>query len=251
MSRRVPYQQLRGSDPATVEVMVQDMLRRPMGQLEPRNLLDLVAISELEQPLSFRTALNELVKRTKQEIRDLPNGQVWRAWLAEFEPLEPRHIPLTFRQMLIAETERQERETERLKELLEDWALEEPEPFQFATSGPRPKVTTIQAVDAEPEPVRPAAAARSAGPKAAPARRSELSQMDDTLRMTIREVCLDRIRQSTEKGLGEQVLVAGVRHRLREKYPKLTPQQVVAVLKELKEDGVLRGSAGRWSFVRV
>ena len=48
---RVTIHGLRSSDPASLSVLVQDVLHLPMSQIEPRCLMDLMALSEARDQL--------------------------------------------------------------------------------------------------------------------------------------------------------------------------------------------------------
>ena len=73
---------LRRSEPTTLAVLTQDVLRLPVTQIEPGTLLDLLALSEATDQLSSALG-KELLgfqDRIKREILDLPDGEA----LAEF-----------------------------------------------------------------------------------------------------------------------------------------------------------------------
>jgi hypothetical protein len=62
----------------------------------------------------------------------------------------------------------------------------------------------------------------------------------------IRQTALDRLGDVGDAGLAESVLVAGIRFRLKERFPAMPPQEVFGVLKELVTQGRVRQSAGRY-----
>ncbi len=182
MRRRVPEQNLRGSDPTLLEVQVQDLLRRPIGQLEPINLLDLLALSEvIEPPQSLVVSLPEFQKRVRREVRDIPNGQEFSNFIDEVVKIEHPRVPLVFRQILRAETEREGRDIERLKEILEDWSLTEPTPFQLGDEPP-PEVIEEPAVGRAPRKRARKKAVSMAG-----------SGVDEEKAQYLCELCLERL----------------------------------------------------------
>lgn len=245
MRRRVPVQNIRGSDPTLLEVQLQDLLRRPMSQLAPVNVLDLIALAETEgRPRSLERSLQLFVERVSASIADLPAGQAWEEFLAEIEHVEGSRVPHRFRQILERETQRDDRDEEEVFALLTKWGEQDPVPFELGQE----KARVTRAVAADPPEDRPERK-RAGTPraKAAPRQPKTITEEDRDRNDWIAETVLERVAGAGEKGLGEQVLIAGVRHRARELYPMLTPIEITTVLKALKETGRVRYSAGRWS----
>lgn len=216
-----------------------------MGQLAPVNFLDLIALAEAEgRPRSLERSLSTFVERIASSVLDLPVGPPWDEFLRELEDIPGHRVPHRFRRMLEAEAERSDRQPDQVRALLSRWAEEEPQPFQLGQA--RAKVTrAMEAPPVAPETER----ARATRPRSAvQPRPARVVTVDDRERMDwVAETVLERVRGAGDKGLGEQVLVAGVRHRAREVYPTLTPGEITTVLRELKDSGRVRFSAGRWS----
>lgn len=247
MRRRVPVQNLRGSDPTLLEVQLQDLLRRPMGQLAPVNMLDLIALADTEgRPRSLERNLMTFVERISSSIGDLPIGAPWEEFLSELEEVEGDRAPHRFREMLRREAERSDRNPERIGRLLERWSAREPEPFELGQA--RAKVTRASAAPpTETKERRRATPSKSSTPKT---RAPAVVTDDERERQAwIGELAIERLMGASENGLGEPVLVAGIRHRARERYPMLTPNEIITVLKGLKDRGQVRYSAGRWMVV--
>ena len=62
------------------------------------------------------------------------------------------------------------------------------------------------------------------------------------------DLVLEKLARASENGLGEQVLIAGLRHQAKGRYPDLQASEVTAVLRALRDHGTVRHSAGRWSL---
>jgi len=252
MRRRVPVQNIRGSDPTLLEVQLQDLLRRPMGQLALVNVLDLVALSETEgRPRSLDRSLQLFVERITASIADLPAGPPWVEFLSELESIDGERVPPRFRELLAREAAREDRDRDRdrVDALLAAWSEREPAPFELGKQ--RANVLRAVTSEAPASPRTPRSGGRSAPARprpAQPARRERFVSDDDREKAAwITELVLERVASAGDKGLSEQVLVAGLRHRARDRYPNLTPAEINAVLKTLRDSGRVRYSAGRWS----
>lgn len=249
--RRHPLLKLRGTDPVMLEVQAQEMLRRPLAQLEPQNVLDLVALHELpDAPKSIAGALALQVSRMGAEINDIPNGRPWTEFLDEFDRFDGSQVPSTFRTWLRRESERGElRSPDRVHALLSKWDQVEPTPFELGKGMTRIHTTVHEApppkARSAPRERGPAAERAPAAPKAKP-----VSSEDTEKAAWITEVVLERIAGATESGLAEGVLIAGVKHRAKEIYPKLLPVEITTVLRQLKDANRLRYSAGRYMPLR-
>ena len=226
-----------------LEVQAQDMLRRPMSQVEPLNVCDLVALAELpDVPRSFAPALQLFVNRASREIADIPNGKAWLEFLEEYAQLEGYQVPETFRGWMVREKDKGEiRNAERIHDVLTQWSEDQPEAFELAEG--ETEVVTVSHPPPSDRPTRERAPAAPRQPKVVTSEEAERRQW-------IVELVLDRVASAPESGLGEHVLVAGVRHRAKEKYPTLVPADVTSVLRELKDTGRIRYSAGRWAAIR-
>lgn len=254
MRRRVPLQKLRGSDPTLLEIQIQDLLSRPGSQLEPLNLLDLYALAEHpEPPKRIKHALETFVDRVAQEISGIPDGSALREFAAEYDDLEGGRVPTTFRELLTRLGEREGRESGLLLDLVARWEGVEPEPFQLGVAAPKIQRATIANAPATSAPrtrtQRNSDRASTAQPKVASSSRAK-PMIDIDKHNWIVEVVLQRLAESSETGLGEAVLVAGIKHRAKDVYPMLAPQDITQALQDLLKVGRVRKSAGRWSRAR-
>ncbi|MBA2321401.1 MAG: hypothetical protein H0V89_09615 [Deltaproteobacteria bacterium] len=235
-----------------LEVQSQDLLRRPLAQIEPPNVLDLIALHELpESPKALKNALAAFVQRVSGEIVDIPGGKPWLDFLEEFAVINGKHVPETFRACIAREAERGEaRAPERTRAVVAHWALEEPLPFllgaantRFVTVHHPPPASSPNASSPRERAPRAERAAAAPKPKAA-------TTDDSERRQWITDMVLERVAEAPEAGLSEPVLLAGVKHRAKDLFPTLVPADVLSVLRELKAAGRIRGSAGRWASIR-
>jgi hypothetical protein len=253
--RRVPTQKLRGSDAVTLEIMTGDLVAKPLGQVSLANVADLFALAELEGlPPVMRRRLAPYRQRIGIEIGDLPAGPPIEGFIEELLGVEPGRIPMSLREALIAESERPkwgELEQALFARAREHWESAPPMEFELEESRPVMKKVAAEA-PRDDGPARPgqARAARIPKERAAPTPRAPKEpEVDPERAAWVRQVCMERLVASREKGLAEQVLVAGIRHRAREVYGDLTPREVVLVLKSLEATGRVKHTAQRWMIM--
>lgn len=244
MHRRIDIDNLRSSDPATVQVLAEDALRRPLGQVAPATLLDLIALSEVEDlPKGLARSLTAFVERITREIADLPNGKSWKDFLDEVGQQPHERIPATLRQIIRAEWERDSRDQDD-KEVannhLEAWSLVGPETITLPTASTAP----VQQQPAEEAPAKKTRSRTRRAPK-----KKAASTMEPERESFIRNMILERLSGYGESGLAEQILIAGLMHRGKQSYPDISPFQIMTVLKDLKNTGQLKLSVGRWKLV--
>ena len=242
MRRRAPLQKLRGSDPVLIEVQIPDLLNRPSGQLEPVNLCDLFALSEIdERPKVIIARLEKFIERAKEEMIDLPDGPPMVAFIDELRDVEPELIPDRLRRHLKVLSQREGRENKEILSLLASLEGIEPKRFELGT-----KVTRVQRAEVA---TTAAKTSRATG-KTATRKIATTSVVDADKHEYVCQLVLDRIEASSNNNLGEAVLVAGVRHRGKTEYPDMLPQEINAALLDLLKKGLVRKSAGRWSSTR-
>ncbi|HHO50368.1 MAG TPA: hypothetical protein ENK18_05710 [Deltaproteobacteria bacterium] len=252
MTRRLPVQEIRGSDPTLLEVKLSEILRRPLGQIAPLNVMDLIELASTEAcPRSLERKLQDFTEGVARQIADIPSGRSWEEYLEELEDLEGTRVPLRFREILGGQSGRSERASERIEALLQRWSESEPEPFELNTH--RAKVMRVEAAPprrrgaSEPS-SGPRERRRSGGARARTGSGRAQTPVDTERRSFIRELCLEKLARASENGLGEKVLVAGIRHQARDRYPDLLPAEITVVLRDLKDAHQVRYSAGRWSL---
>ncbi len=249
VSRRVPVQDLRGSDPTLLEVQLPDVLRRPLSQLAPLNVLDLVELANTEaRPRSLGRGLDAFVLAVERQMADIPAGQPWDEFVAEFEEIGGERVPLRFREIWQAEAERRERDGEPALELLERWNTAEPEPFEFNARQARVQRTDPTKRKKTETGGRSRSPGRSRTSGGSTPKGRSAPVVDTERQAFIQDLVLEKLARASENGLGEQVLIAGLRHQAKGRYPDLLPTEITSVLRSLESHGTVRHSAGRWSL---
>jgi hypothetical protein len=257
VKRKVPVQKLRGLEPTLLEVQLQVFIEQPFRRVAVVNVGDLLELSRLDDaPANILRLVRGYREQVARDVADLPNGPGFDSFIEDMTEAPSTRVPLAFREILAAEREaRGEVEVAAIDTLLASWEGSEPEPFVI-TEPPKsspvvkkvaeaPRAASKKAVkaDGEPAPRR----RRTAKP---PVKRVDVPDLDPEQVAWVSQVILERLASTTsESGLGQTVLVAGVRHRARQLYPRLGPQPVMAALKGLEEKGRVRHSAGRWRYV--
>ena len=243
---------LRGKDPTTLEVTLMDALSLPVGRLSVEDLVDMFALGEAEGlPKGLTRDLDAFARRIENEVADLPDGGDLRDTAIALQDLPTGRVSERFRALLKREADRDTRakaERALLSGLLDAYEGTTPEPFPIgAGTGPR----TVKTEQAPPpsslkadKPKAKKARKKKAPPRSARAVVVEDPEQTKWLRVTV----MDRLSGYSEAGLNEVVLIAGIRHAARERYPRLLPGDIQKVLKELKESGQLRQVATRWSL---
>lgn len=246
MRRRVPVRSLRGADPVGVEIEVNGLAAKPLGQIAPENVADLFAISAKEDlPPGLRVRLRGVDERLTRQVEDLPNGTPFLDWIAGLSELSPQRVPYTLRAVVAAEIEAPKRgapECAAAVALMEAWAAVEPEPFSFAAPKMIPKKMTAAAAPREAQRPRERRAV-----EARPERVRVVVEVDKARVGWIRATALERLQPASERGLLEAVLMAGLQHRARELYPDLQVHEIRKVLETMAERGDVKHSAGRWT----
>jgi len=236
---RVNVRGLREADPSTLGVLTQDLLQLPLGQLDPSTLLDLFAISELTDslPKQLGTDMAACRDRHLRQINDLPDGAPLASWATEMTGLTPALAPTCLRQHIsqLRGDRNDPDAVAALDALIGHWESEDPQVFALpevpSAETPKPKV------------VKPATK------KKTPTRRTTVSRMDEERVEWVKEDILSRLSHYGSRGLKQQIIVAGSRHR--SPWTDLEEAEVLAVLRQLKRDELVRHSAGRWSGINA
>ncbi|MCO4743651.1 MAG: hypothetical protein KC912_02610 [Proteobacteria bacterium] len=256
MAYRLNLGALRGMDALTLEITIQDALRRPLSGVEPSTLADLMALGESDVlSASVRPGLDTFVGRMPSEISDLPSTG-FASLVHELNALGAARIPETLRGAVLSELGRDSRMNEQrdLSVIVKSWADIEATPFEISAQAPRvARAPEARRNDARFQGARtaprgePATKTKRAS-KTPQARSLDLSSSTDLDRdRYLEQACQERLVGVSEKGLLEAVLIAGVRHGARSRYPELGGHEVKSALQRLLKRGAARFSAGRWS----
>lgn len=263
MQRRVSLGKLRGQDPITLEVTITEALRRPMSQLDAAALVDLLALAESpDAPKARRRDLAAFKQRMEHEVGDLPDGHVWNDLIEEIAELEPARVSAETRALFsrVARAEgRLPSSAEALAPLEAAWAEQEPVPFPVG--GNATKVEKHRVMN-QSEPLTnrkgigiaskkkktPRRRSVGTGNSGAPNRRAAPpnNPIDiDKLEYLV-QLCMERLSRYGDKGLGESILMVGVRKKAEGEYPTTSGKDVQAALEHLEGQGKIKKSAGRW-----
>lgn len=232
-------------DPVTLEVTITDAIRKPMAQLTPVTLADLIALAESDKaPKSLRAGLDRMLDRMGREISDVPDGPPWAEFVGEVSSLDAERVPGWLRTHLVEEGSREGRDPASaalVAKAAEGWEDTEPKAFDVG-AGSAPMIRSTKAA-------KPSAQSRSKKPVTRRATRKP-DPVDEALIDHLIQVCSDRLSRYTERGLAEQVLMVGIRKQVQAEHPQVRGSHVLAALKEMEDRGLLRKSAGRWILLR-
>ncbi|MEC7949435.1 MAG: hypothetical protein VX265_17840, partial [Myxococcota bacterium] len=97
---RMAVEGLRKADPGTLEVLVAEVLRRPLGQIEPGTLMDLLALAEVPDQIGGQLAkeFTAFQDQMFREIGDLPDGPPLADFCGELGGLDAARIPANVRE---------------------------------------------------------------------------------------------------------------------------------------------------------
>lgn len=229
---------------------------KPLGQLAPANVADLFAIDELEDlATTLRVRLKGFAERIGRAVGDLPNGEPFLTFANTIGELDDERVPESMRRMFEAEagnTKRTPREQARIAELLAQWAETPPVPFEMAAPKAVHQLPTAGKPTHSGMRVRGGAGVSvkrtsSSEPKAK-VERAPKAVADPARQAWLRQVCRERLAGARDRGLQQVVLIAGVRHRARDRYPDLTPKEITDVLNDMAKTGEAKVSALRWTL---
>lgn len=231
-------------DPITLQVSIADAVKKPMRQLEPVSVLDLMALGEAcEDHKELVKILEGFSQRLKKEIREIPDGSVWNDLVADFGSINPERVPDSFREVFKAEiTERGAPVVEAVPEILARWT--DVPATVFPISG------DIAKIERRTKAAKPAGGGGAKSGERKP-RVAKKKEVDPVRQKFLRNLCMERLRGYTENGLSEKILVTGIAFAARGTYQNVSPAEVVAVMRILEKDGIARRTAGRWILGRV
>ena len=258
MRRRVHLDNLRKTDHVTLQVLIADALRRPIGQLAPATLADLMALSEVETlPAAMKRDLSGFALRMGQEVADIPDGDGWKEFIDELTGLEPARVPHALRALVKAESERTGRPKTTIdlaNQVLSAWEETEPEPWEMGGKSVKieraaardPEGTTKRSRRSTATRGRTTRSSSTSSSKRSATPRKPVAPVDPEREQFLNDMVLERLAGYGEKGLAENILVMGISHRARETYADVSNQEISARLKYLDKVGSIRKSAGRW-----
>ncbi|MCP4809808.1 MAG: hypothetical protein GY913_25320 [Proteobacteria bacterium] len=258
MSGKAFVKGLRTSDSVTLQVLTPDLLRKPIHKLQAQCLCDLMALSELEDlPVQLSRDLVEFQHEMVREFNDLPTGQVLGEFLQELTDVDADNVPACLRAAITARSDdamSSPKSAGHYGTLVAGFEGKAPETLHPASQMSTVKVQKHETPNSHKHPdertPRKKAAAKDADDKPKkkklPSPRLPAKAMRDPERgVWIREYVVERLSNYGTNGLKQNVLVAGCQ-RLSP-YSDLSPSEVIAVLKTLKNEGKVKLSVGRWA----
>lgn len=256
MLRVFQAERLRETNPVTLEIVLQEGLRHPIGAIAPATLVDMVALGEAEGvPKALLQQLQTFTTRVANEVASLPDGAIFDKFLADLGALPPQLVSARLREIVGREAHRDARPAiakAKVAELVRSWADTEPALVRIAGAAPRIQHAVAVTTAEEPAAARRARALgapkepKAKAPRAAAAPRQRVVLTDPIRDRLITDTVFERLGANGSSGLAANVLAAGVLHRVRAQDPEATPQEIQRVLNDLKNQGRLKLSAGRW-----
>jgi len=250
---RIAVGGLRKANPTHLTVLVEDVLRTPLMQLDPRTFADLLALSEIPNqiPTQLARQLSAFRDRMMREVGDLPDGPPLAEFLRDLSGVAPHAQPECLRTGIrgICADCKHEDVVPAFEALERHWGTEEPIEIELPKAPPpapkraaapvKPRRASSSSARAEPriEILEPSDAKPRRRP---PTRGTPDSRREDWMR----EDVLSRLNNYGTRGLKQQIIVAGTRHRAP--WDDLSEGEVLAVLRKMKREGRVRFSAGRW-----
>ncbi len=229
---------LRKADPTTLQVLTQDVLRTPLVRIDPGTLVDLLALSELDDgqlPVILTRELAHFQAQMFRELADLPDGPVLASFAQDLSALPAERVPNCLREAV----------AQLLPERKIDEAVEALEGFLAGVEGTDPDPVELPSApianSVGSAPVQKVTARKPA--KASSRRSTPAAQVDERRGQWIEGDVMERLN-NYHNGLKESVMVAGARHRAP--WEDVSEKEVMTVLRRLKREGRLRFSAGRW-----
>jgi hypothetical protein len=251
---RIAVPGLRNADPTSLLVMIQDLMNRNISQLDGATLADLFALAELGDalPRHLHRDLDRMVRGRERDLKDLPDGQVLQDQLDQLHDVTPAHVPERLRAAVTALRTSKQLEghtlemIDALQATWDDVTPQPPTPGQTDTAQvERPAVPKRLRMPDEPSPRRHA---RAAGAQPAASAPTPAAKVDEGRANWIRQHVLERLEQRREQGLKESILLAAACHN--SPYSDMQRSEVLAELRELRKQGSVKNSAGRWIRVQ-
>ncbi len=252
---RIAVPGLREADPTSILIMIQDIMSRSVHHLDAGTLADLFALAELGEqlPKHLQRDLDRIARGMERQLEDLPDGQPIQEQLALLAEVPPAHVCERLRRAVTGLQQGRQLEpgtSAMIADLEERWAAIEPVAPTPGRAGSaqveRPAVPKRLRMPDDPSPRR---RSRIGAPvKKAPLPATPAAKQDEGRATWIRQHVLERLDARREQGLKESILVAAACHN--SPYSDLQRGEVLAELRELKKEGTVKNSAGRWIRVQ-
>jgi len=240
--KRAHIEGLRKSDPITLSVLVQDLVRKPLVGLDPRSLADLFALAgEDTLPGDLLRDLRKFQDQMVREISDLPDGHVLQEWLEDLLVVDAARFPQSFRDAVNARNEDvalKPGSVELLERVGEHFA---------GTAASAVEITERAAtrVQKGPDVLSPQAKKAKAARGERRTTRTPVSK-DPARGKWIRSDLTERLQHYGSRGLKQAMLLAGAKHRAP--WDDLQDAEILSVLRDMEKSGKIKKSTNRWSL---
>ena len=238
--KRAHIEGLRKSDPITLSVLVQDLVRKPLVGLDPRSLSDLFALADEEAlPGDLRRDLTKFRAQMLREIADLPDGEKFQDWLQDLLAVPASRIPDVLRQAVLSRVEDLGLRPATLE------LLEKAEQYFASQESAGVEITkrAAQRVQKGPDVLSPEE--RKKRRASGQTRRVPKVEKNPERSQWIRADLLDRLGNYGGQGLKQAMLLAGAKHRAP--WEDLNDAEILAVLRDLEKAGKIKRTTNRWA----
>lgn len=239
--KRAHIEGLRKSDPITLSVLAQDLVRKPLVGVDPRSLADLFALADEESlPVDLKRDLCKFRDQMLREIADLPDGHVLQEWLDDVLQMEAGRVPMVLRTAILARTEDFNLRPVTLEKLA---AVQSHfnETAAVAVEITKPQVRVVQK---GPDVLSPEA--RKARRVATGKTRAPRVEKDPERSRWIKADLTERLSNYGGTGLKQSMLIAGAKHRAP--WTDLQDVEVMSALRQLEKAGKVKKRVNRWAL---
>ena len=239
--KRAHVEGLRKSDPLTLSVLVQDLVRKPLVGLDLRTLSDLFALADEESlPPDLLRDLRKFREQMLREIADLPDGEKLQDWLKDLLSVAAARIHGTLRSGVLSRADDialRPQTMELLEKVESHFSTEQADGVEIVAKAVRVVQRGPNILSPEEKKKRRAAGQTRRAPRVE--KNPERSQW-------IRADLLERLDNYGDRGLKQAMLLAGAKHR--SPWDDLSDTEIVAVLRDLEKAGKIKRTTNRWAI---
>jgi hypothetical protein len=239
--KRAHIEGLRKSDPITLSVLAQDLVRKPLVGVDPRSLADLFALADEESlPVELKRDLCTFRGQMLREIADLPDGHVLQEWLDDVLEMTAERVPMVLRTAILARTE-----DFNLRPVTQEKLAAVQAHFNasaaVAVEITKPQVRVVQK---GPDVLSPEA--RKARRISTGTSRAPRVEIDPERGRWIKADLTERLSNYGGTGLKEAMLIAGAKHRAP--WTDVKDMEVLSALRQLEKSGRVKKRVNRWAL---
>ncbi len=239
--KRTHIEGLRKSDPITLSVLAQDLVRKPLVGIDPRSLADLFSLADEESlPIDLKRDLCKFRDQMLREIADLPDGHVLLEWLDDVLGMAADRIPEVLRNAILSRSEDHAlRPGTREKLVLVESHFN-------ATAAVAAEITQppVRVVQKGPNVLSPEE--RKKRRETTGRTRTPRVEKDPERARWIKADLTERLSNYGGTGLKQAMLVAGAKHRAP--WGDLKDAEILSVLRQLEKSGKVKKRTNRWAL---